>query len=73
MSGQDKRSYGTNDVSDPYETDKKHDYWSDEQYLSDASSDDPRATQGVKAIEAISRAWSGGWLIVAYVGYAQDS
>lgn len=58
-------NYGTNESSD----DKK-DYDVDTGYASsEISNDDPRATQGVKAIEAISQAWTGWSLAIAYFGY----
>ena len=40
----------------------------DDRSLSESSDEDASATAGVKAIEAISKAWSGWWLFVAYFG-----
>lgn len=62
----DHPNYGTTETSD----DKK-DYYADDGYASsDISTEDPRATQGVKAIEAISQAWTGWSLFTAYTGCA---
>ena len=63
------RNYGTTSPQSPDDT--KKDYADDiEGYASsDSSSDDPKATHGVKTIEAISQAWTGWTLFLAYFGY----
>lgn len=61
MSEHAKRNYGTTDDPDPS--------YADEGYASsDTSSEDIKATHGVKTIEAISQVWTSWSLFVAYFG-----